>query len=81
MILEAGRRHGIDLSSTVMIGDNAKDVICGRNAGCGAAILVRTGSGQTALQELAAAGIKADAVAADLEAAAGMILSGQLEFA
>lgn len=78
MILEAGRRHGIDLSSAVMIGDNAKDVICGRNAGCGATILVRTGCGETALKELGAAGIRADAVAADLEAAANMILSGQL---
>lgn len=81
MILEAGRCHGIDLSSTVMIGDNAKDVICGRNAGCGATILVRTGNGETARQELAAAGIQADAVAADLEAAASMILSGQIELA
>jgi D-glycero-D-manno-heptose 1,7-bisphosphate phosphatase len=80
MILEAGRRHGIDLLSTVMIGDNAKDVICGRNAGCGATILVRTGSGEIARQELAAAGIRADAVAADLEAAANMLLSGQTEF-
>lgn len=81
MILAAGRRHGIDLSATVMIGDNAKDVICGRDAGCGATMLVRTGSGETARQELAAAGIRADAVAADLKAAANMILSGQIEFA
>ena len=79
MILEAGRRHGIDLSSTVMIGDNAKDVLCGRNAGCGATILVRTGNGETARQELASAGMRADAVAADLEAAAGLILSGRIE--
>lgn len=79
MILEAGRRHGIDLSSTVMIGDNAKDVMCGRDAGCGATILVRTGSGETARKELFAAGIRADAAVADLEAAANMILSGQIE--
>ncbi len=79
MIIEAGRRHGIDLSSTVMIGDNAKDVMCGRNAGCGATILVRTGSGESARQELASAGIRADAVAADLRAAAHMILAGRFE--
>lgn len=81
MILQAGRRHGIALSSTVMIGDNAKDVICGRNAGCGATLLVRTGNGETARQELAAAGIRADAVVADLQAAANMILSGRIKLA
>jgi D-glycero-D-manno-heptose 1,7-bisphosphate phosphatase len=79
MILAAGRRHGIDLASTVMIGDRAKDVICGHKAGCGATILVLTGNGDTARQELAAAGIRADAVAADLAAAATMILSGRID--
>jgi D-glycero-D-manno-heptose 1,7-bisphosphate phosphatase len=79
MILDAGRRYGIDLSTTVMIGDNAKDVMCGRNAGCGTTILVRTGSGQTAQQELAASGFRADAVADDLRAAAHMILDGKVE--
>jgi len=34
MILEAARRHGIDLSHSWMIGDSKKDVEAGRAAGC-----------------------------------------------
>jgi D-glycero-D-manno-heptose 1,7-bisphosphate phosphatase len=79
MILEAGRRHRIDLGKTVMIGDRAKDVMCGRNAGCGATILVRTGSGEAARQELTACGVQPDAVAADLREAAHLIVSGKIE--
>jgi D-glycero-D-manno-heptose 1,7-bisphosphate phosphatase len=77
MIIEAGRRYDIDLSTAVMIGDNAKDIHCGRNAGCGATILVLTGNGRTARQELTEQGVHADAVAADLKAAARMILAGR----
>jgi hypothetical protein len=40
---------------------------------------VLTGIGDTARQELAAAGIRADAEAADLAAAAKMILSGRID--
>ena len=77
MILAAGRRYAIELSSAVMIGDNVKDILCGRNAGCGATILVRTGSGQHAQKELSARGIHT-IVADDLNHAARIILSGQL---
>lgn len=34
MLLEAARRHGIDLAASWMVGDNAKDVEAGRRAGC-----------------------------------------------
>jgi D-glycero-D-manno-heptose 1,7-bisphosphate phosphatase len=78
LILQAGQRHRIDLATAIMIGDNAKDIVCGRNAGCGATILVRTGCGAAAEKELAAAGIEPTAVAADLFDAAGMILSGRV---
>ena len=78
MILQAGRRHLIDLTGAIMIGDSAKDILCGRDAGCGATILVRTGCGAAAEKELAAAGIRPTAVAADLLDAAGMILSGRI---
>jgi hypothetical protein len=54
-----------------MIGDSAKDILCGRRAGCGATILVRTGNGVAAEQELAEQErIRPDAVAADLLEAA-----------
>ena len=44
MLLEAARRHGIDLAASVMIGDKMADVEAGLAAGCGT-ILVRTGYG------------------------------------
>ncbi len=78
MILRAKARHDIDLSASMMIGDNVKDLECGRNAGCGSTILVRTGSGLTAEKKLAAKSITPSAVADDLFDAAGMILSGQI---
>jgi D-glycero-D-manno-heptose 1,7-bisphosphate phosphatase len=78
MILQAAARHRIDTARTVMIGDNAKDIECGRRAGCGATILVRTGNGLEALKELDGLGIQPTAVAQDLLDAAGMILSGQV---
>lgn len=80
LIFQAKERHGIDLPRTVMIGDNVKDVACGHNAGCGATILVRTGSGREAEKALAREQIQPTAVADDLNAAAGLILSGQITF-
>jgi len=76
LIFQAKARHGIDLPNTVMIGDNIKDVVCGQNAGCGATILVRTGSGRQAEKELAAKQVSPTLVVDDLAAAAHMILSG-----
>lgn len=43
LLLEAAREHGIDLSQSVIVGDNEKDIIAGKAAGCGAAVLVLTG--------------------------------------
>lgn len=80
LIFQAKERYGIDLPRTVMIGDNVKDVACGRNAGCGATILVRTGSGREAEKALAREPIRPTAVADDLNAAAGLILSGRMTF-
>ncbi len=78
LIFQAKERHGIDLPRTVMIGDNAKDVECGCNAGCGATILVRTGSGVEAAKALAERQIEPTAVVDDLNAAAQLILAGEL---
>ena len=43
MILEAARRHGIDLGRSVAIGDAARDVEAGRRAGCRTVLLCRPG--------------------------------------
>jgi D-glycero-D-manno-heptose 1,7-bisphosphate phosphatase len=56
-----------------MIGDRALDIACGRRAGCGLTILVR--SGRHALEsELQALGVDPDWIADDLSAAARWLL-------
>ncbi len=76
MIFQAKAKHGIDLPRTVMIGDNIKDVVCGQNAGCGATILVRTGSGRQAEKQLTSKQVSPTLVVDDLAAAADIILPG-----
>lgn len=80
MIFQAKEKHGIDLPHTIMIGDNVKDVRCGQNAGCGATILVRTGCGRKAEQELAHKRISPTSVTDDLGSAANLLLSGQIQY-
>lgn len=75
LIFQARQRYGIDLARTAMIGDSAKDILSGRNAGCGVTILVRTGNGPAAEEELAAVGFRADAVVDDLPAAVRLLLT------
>jgi D-glycero-D-manno-heptose 1,7-bisphosphate phosphatase len=66
LILAAKEKHSIDLASACMIGDSAKDIACARNAGCGVAVLVRTGHGREAEKILARMGMFPDHVARDL---------------
>jgi D-glycero-D-manno-heptose 1,7-bisphosphate phosphatase len=78
LILEAQRRHGIDLDAAVMVGDSAKDIECAMNAGVGASVLVRTGNGRQAEGELSRCGIVPDGIADDLQAAVEWILYRRL---
>ena len=73
MIFSALKAYPIELDSAYMVGDSAKDIECARNAGCGHAILVKTGSGRQAEKELAEKNIYPDHVAADLLAAVNWI--------
>ncbi|PID40514.1 MAG: D-glycero-beta-D-manno-heptose-1,7-bisphosphate 7-phosphatase [Proteobacteria bacterium] len=77
MLLAARRRHGMDLSNAVMVGDSARDIRAGRAAGCGQTILVRTGNGIAAATELAEEGIRPDRLDEDLAHAAAWILSNE----
>lgn len=70
MILQAVKCHGIDLKKSFMIGDSAKDIECGKNAGCAKTILVKTGNGEKALADLTKKGILPDFIAGDLYEAA-----------
>jgi D-glycero-D-manno-heptose 1,7-bisphosphate phosphatase len=75
LIRRACRRHKIDPADTVMIGDSEKDILCGRNAGCGMTILVRTGNGREAEKAPAIRKQPPDAIADDLLHAVEIILS------
>jgi D-glycero-D-manno-heptose 1,7-bisphosphate phosphatase len=74
MIVEACRRHGLDPSRAVMVGDRAKDIRCGRDAGCRATVLVGEEGRATALAELARWGLAPDRVAPDLASACDWII-------
>ena len=75
LVLTARDKYDIELSSSFMIGDSAKDIECARRAGCAAAVLVQTGNGKAAVGELRARGILPDHVAGNLAAAADWIIS------
>ena len=65
----AQRKHGIDFSSAAMIGDSATDIECALNAGVRTTVLVQTGNGEKAAQELSARGLCPGFVAPDLNRA------------
>jgi histidinol-phosphate phosphatase family protein len=41
MLLEAAERHGLDVAHSWMIGDQERDVVAGKRAGCAKTVLVR----------------------------------------
>ena len=72
MLIAAADDLNLDLSACFMVGDRRSDVDAGRNAGCRANILVKTGSGRQALANMPSG--HADFAAPDLGAAADWIL-------
>jgi histidinol-phosphate phosphatase family protein len=72
LLLEAARDLRLDLSRSFMIGDKFSDVQVGKNAGCRASILVRTGEGETTAAKLKPG--EADYVAPGLGEAVDWIL-------
>ena len=73
-LFEARDDFGVDLSRSYMVGDKLIDVDTGRNAGCAASLLVRTGyGGETECKE--AAKLAGAVIVDDLVAAADWILA------
>jgi len=66
LIFQAQKAYSIDLKEAVMVGDSAKDIECARNAGCGTAVLVKTGNGAEAEKTLDEKKIFPDHIAQDL---------------
>ncbi len=77
LIHQAQKKYAIDLGTTVMIGDSARDIECGINGGCGATCLVATGRGPSARKALKQKGITPDHFADNLYQAARWIIDGR----
>lgn len=75
LIEKACQKYDIDLSAAIMVGDSAKDILCGKAAGCGRTILVRTGNGILAKEALDLDNVYPTAVMDDLLEAAHWIIS------
>ena len=75
LLLQAQRKYNIDLPMSIMVGDSAKDIECGRNAGCSKAVLVKTGKDDAAEDMLKTKQIATDYIAKDLFDAANWILA------
>ncbi|MBU0463944.1 MAG: D-glycero-beta-D-manno-heptose 1,7-bisphosphate 7-phosphatase [Proteobacteria bacterium] len=66
LILKAQKKYQIDLNQSFMVGDSAKDIECAHNAGCSKTLLVKTGNGLKAQQQLFQKGIIPDFIGTDL---------------
>jgi D-glycero-D-manno-heptose 1,7-bisphosphate phosphatase len=73
LVLEAARRHGLDLASSWMIGDSLRDLECGARAGLAGSVLVCTGKGAAELATLGAPARARTLVAADVVAAVELV--------
>jgi len=75
LIDKARQKYRIDLADSIMVGDSAKDIACGRNAGCGRTVLVESGLDPDVKKELKQKSISADYVVNNLREAAEWIIS------
>lgn len=76
MLLRAARALDVDLARSWVVGDAARDLEAGRNAGVPNLVLVLTGKGGTAAAELSSEEKRDVHVVADLPAAAALITAG-----
>lgn len=56
MIMRAAERFGVDVASSLMLGDKLSDLKCGANANCASSVLVLTGYGAEEAPKARAAG-------------------------
>lgn len=73
LINQAAIKYNINLNKAVMVGDNAKDIECAKNAGC-KGILVGTGNEKQALKTLKEKNVRPDHIVKDLYEAVQWIL-------
>lgn len=75
LIDQARRKYSLVQTGAMMVGDSTKDIECARNAGCRAAILVKTGNGRQAENQLHDRKIPIDYLAENLLDAVNWIIS------
>ena len=75
LIFKACKKYNIVLEHSCMVGDSAKDIECALNAGCKETILVQTGNGIKAQQQLLQKQIIPDYIASDLYDAVQWLIS------
>ena len=80
LIDQARQKYHIDLADSIMVGDSAKDIACGLNAGCGRTVLVESGRDPDVAKELKQKSISADLVANNLREAAEWIIGTDNDF-
>jgi D-glycero-D-manno-heptose 1,7-bisphosphate phosphatase len=74
LIFQAQQKYNIDLTDAIMVGDSVKDIECGRLAGCGRTVLVKSGKDADVAGQLHKRQVAADYVAANLLEAARWII-------
>ena len=74
LIHQARQKYNIELADAIMVGDSAKDIACGRNAGCGKTVLVKSGLDPEVVTKLKKKQYSADFVAGNLLEAAEWIV-------
>ena len=75
MIDRARQKYHIELADSIVVGDSAKDMACGCNAGCGHTVLVKSGLDPDVEGELKLKSISVDYVAENLRKAADWIIA------
>lgn len=75
MIFSAQKKYNIDVDRSWMVGDSARDIECGVNAGCGHTILVQTGDFDTATILFEQKKVRPEYTAKDLAEAANIIVN------
>jgi D-glycero-D-manno-heptose 1,7-bisphosphate phosphatase len=80
LIDQARQKYRIDLADSIMVGDSAKDIACGLNAGCGLTVLVESGLDPDVEKKLKQKSISADFVANNLREAAEWIIGTDNDF-
>ncbi len=74
LIYTAQKTYCIDLASSTMVGNSARDMECAQNAGCGHAILVKTGNKTDTEKILTDNKVFPDLIAQDLYEAVSRII-------